>query len=221
MDTEEPERARQKLVEGLQERGYLYSTSVRRAMATVPRHEFVPESVRDRAYADEPLAIGRDQVVTAPHLVAQMTELLELSPGQTVLEIGTGSGYHGAVIAEIVGPENVITIERFPDLARAARDALRRTGYGAVTVIVGDGSRGLPCHSPFDRVNVTAVAPEIPDTLRDQLAENGRMVIPLGVRDGTQQLVLVTKRDGRIERTRYGRVRFVPLIGEYGFPENR
>lgn len=217
MDTAEFERARGELVEHLRERGHLYSTRVTKAMETVPRHEFVPEAVRDRAYEDEPLAIGRDQVITAPHLVAQMTELLELRPGQTVLEVGTGSGYHAAVIAEIVGPENVVTIERYSELANAARDALVRTGYGEVTVVVADGSHGLPCHPPFARINVTAASRDVPAPLLDQLADEGRMVIPLGPRDGPHELFLVTKLDGRIERWRYGGVRFVPLIGEHGF----
>lgn len=213
------ERARRELVTQLRGRGIVYSTRVANAMETVPRHEFVPDAVRDRAYEDRPLRIGHGQVVTAPHLVAEMTELLDLRPGLSVLEVGTGSGYHAAVIAEIVGPETVVTIERFPDLARVARDALVRAGYGAVTVVVGDGSIGLPCHPPFDRINVTAVAPEIPTPLLEQLAANGRMVIPLGPRYGHHELLLVTKHDGRIERTPQGGVRFVPLIGVHGFDD--
>lgn len=220
MDDARAEHARQQLVAHLRARGHVYSEQVARAMETVPRHAFVPEGVRDHAYEDRPLRIGHEQVITAPHLVAQMAELLALGPGQEVLEIGTGSGYHAAVIAEIVGPENVFTIERFPDLARSARDALVRTGYGAVAVIVGDGSIGLPCHPPFDRITVTAVGPEIPAPLLDQLAEGGRMVIPLGPRDGPHELVLVTKHDDRIERTSHGGVRFVLLIGEHGFEDD-
>lgn len=186
-------------------------------MELVPRHEFVPDQVKNRAYADTPLSIGRGQVITAPHLVAQMTELLELSQGHTVLEVGTGSGYHAAVIAEIVGPENVITIERFPELAKTARAALVRTGYEAVTVVLADGSRGLPCHPPFDRITVAAVTVDIPGPLLDQLVDVGRMVIPLGPRDGPHELFLVAKHAGRVERARHGGVRFVPLIGEHGF----
>lgn len=220
MEDARVEHARQQLVANLRERGHVYSRRVAEAMETVPRHEFVPEAVRDRAYEDRPLRIGHDQVITAPHLVAQMTGLLALRPGQTVLEVGTGSGYHAAVIAEIVAPENVVTIERFPDMARSARDALVRTGYGAVTVIVGDGSIGLPCHPPFDRINVTAVGPDIPPPLLEQLAEGGRMVIPLGPRYGHHELLLVTKHDDRIERTSHGGVRFVPLIGEHGFEDD-
>jgi len=217
MDENDAQRARQRLVDYLHREGILYSTKVIKAMETVPRHEFVPEAVRSQAYQDEPLSIGQAQVITAPHLVARMTELLDLHPGMTVLEIGTGSGYHAAVIAEIVGAEHVYTVERLPELARSAREALDRTGYGAVTVVVGDGSRGLPCHPPFDRINVTAVAETIPEPLLEQLAGDGQMVIPLGPREGSHDLVLVTKHQGRVDRVNYGPVRFVPLIGEYGF----
>lgn len=217
MDEDEAERARSRLVERLRETGYLHSAKVADAVATVPRHEFVPEGKCDRAYDDEPLRIGRGQVVTAPHLVARMSELLELSADPSVLEVGTGSGYHAAVLAELAGPEAVITLERFPDLAERARDALAGAGYGDVSIVVGDGSRGLPCLDPVDRINVTAVAPEVPDPLLEQLADGGRMVIPLGPREGSHELVTVTKRDGRTERTRYGGVRFVPLVGDHGF----
>lgn len=213
----EAERARHRLVEALRDRGRVYSTRVAQAMETVPRHEFVPAPVRDAAYEDRPLEIGHEQVVTAPHLVADMTELLELHPGHRVLEIGTGSGYHAAVIAEVVGPETVVTIERVSELARSARDALVRTGYGDVSVVLADGSAGLPGGAPFDRITVASVAPAVPDPLLEQLAEEGRLVIPLGPRDGPHELVLVTKGDGRIEQTTYGGVRFVPLIGEHGF----
>lgn len=217
MDDASAERRRRRLVEHLREAGTVHSRAVAKAIETVPRHEFVPESVRESAYEDRPLEIGRDQVVTAPHLVARMTELLEARSGQTVLEIGTGSGYHAAVIAEVVGPENVLTVERFPALARSARDALVRTGYGEVTVVLADGSRGLPCHPPVDRINVTAVGPDVPEPLLEQLAEGGRMVIPLGPREGPHELVLVSRNRGRIERTSYGSVRFVPLVVEHGF----
>jgi protein-L-isoaspartate(D-aspartate) O-methyltransferase len=217
MNGAETAQARSRLVEQLRERGHLYTSRVTKAMKTVPRHEFVPEAVRSRAYEDESLAIGHEQVVTAPHLVAQMTELLELTPGQTVLEIGTGSGYHAAVVAEIVGPENVFTVERIPELARSARNALVRTGYGAVTVVVADGSCGFPGRAVFDRISVTAATSAVPTPLLEQLADDGRMVVPLGSRSGPQELLLVTKVGDRVEQWSYGGVMFVPLVGEHGF----
>lgn len=220
MNNERNEQARCQLVDHLREQDRLSTPSVAMAMETVPRHEFVPEPMRDRAYVDRPLRIGHDQVITAPHLVAQMTELLDLESGETVLEIGTGSGYHAAVIAEIVGPKHVVTVERFPDLAKSARDALVRNGYGDVTSIIGDGSSALSREASFDHINVTAVAPDIPDPFLAQLAPDGRMVIPIGPREGPHELVLVTKHDGRIERASYGGVRFVPLIGEQGFAKD-
>lgn len=213
----DPEANRGRLVETLRRKGAVTSASVARAIATVPRHLFVPEEVRDRAYVDEPLDIGEGQVVTAPHLVARMAELLELRPDLKLLEIGTGSGYHAAVFAELVGPENVYSVERFDTLAERARKVLDEAGYEAVTVTVGDGSRGLPEHAPFDRISVAAASPDVPQPLVEQLADGGRMVIPIG-RD-SQSLVLVEKRDGRVERTTYDPVRFVPLVGEYGFEE--
>lgn len=203
------------LVETLRAAGELRSNSVERAIRAVPRHEFVPESLRDRAYEDTPLDIGRDQVVTAPHLVARMTELLELDPGLSVLEVGTGSGYHAAVIAELVGGEHVLTVERHGDLATRARRALAATGYSDVTVAVGDGSCGIRSHAPFDRINVTCAAPHVPEPLLDQLADGGRMVVPIG-HEG-HVLELVRKRDGSVHRSTHGPVRFVPLVGECGF----
>lgn len=217
MEADAADRARRRLVEALRESGQVYSMRVATAMATVPRHQFVPAAVRERAYEDRPLDIGHGQVVTAPHLVGRMTERLELRPGHRVLEVGTGSGYHAAVIAEIVGPEHVITVERVPPLAHPARAALDRAGYGAVSVVLADGSAGLSSAPHVDRISVAAVAPAVPDPLLDQLADGGRLVIPLGPRDGPHELVLVTKRDGRVDRTAHGGVRFVPLVGEHGF----
>lgn len=217
MDDARAERKRRELVAHLRDTGRLGSETVAGAMETVPRHEFVPTQARERSYEDRPLDIGEGQVVTAPHLVARMTELLAPSAGDRILEVGTGSGYHAAVLAEVVGPERVITIERFPRLATRARDALARTGYDDVTVLVADGSRGLPRAAPFDLISVAAVAPAVPDPLREQLADPGRMVMPLGPRDGRHRLWLLEKRDGRVERTAHGGVRFVPLVGERGY----
>lgn len=205
------------LVEHLREAGELCSDDVERALRAVPREAFVPGDLRHRAYEDEPLDIGWDQVVTAPHLVARMTELLQLAPGQSVLEVGTGSGYHAAVIAELVGGEHLVSIERHRSLATRARRALARTGYSNVTLVVGDGSCGLASHAPFDRINVTCACPHVPDPLVEQLATDGRMVVPTGY--DHHVLELIRTRDGSVERSTHGRVRFVPLVGQCGFDE--
>lgn len=189
-------------------------------MEAVPRHEFVPETAREHAYEDRPLDIGQGQVVTAPHLVAEVTELLAPERGHRVLEVGAGSGYHAAVLAELAGAGNVYAVERHPELAAWARRALARTGYGDVHVVLGDGSGGLPAFAPFDRVSVAAAAPAVPEALVDQLADGGRMVVPVGPEGGRHELVLVADGDDGVERTRHGGVRYVPLVGEGGFDED-
>ena len=212
---DEEQQPPERLVEKLRAERHVHSSKVAAALRSVPRETFVPVSARGRAYDDVPLDIGEGQTISAPHVVADITELLELKEGERVLEIGTGSGYHAAVTAEIVGAKNVFTIERFRTLARTARQNLARAGYDEVTVIVGDGSLGLPDRSPFDRIYLTCVAPDIPDPLLEQLADGGRMVIPID--DEIQRLTLVEKRDGRVERVPYGAVQFAPLVGEHGF----
>lgn len=211
--------ARERLVERLQRNGEISSPRIIEAMRRVPRHMFVPEDERDRAYEDKPVKIGHGQVVTAPHLVGRITELLDLVPRQTILEIGTGSGYHAAVLAELVGGEHLVTVERVRALAMRARRVLERVGYGEVAVVVGDGSRGLPCGAPYDRVNVTCAAPGVPASLLDQLGRGGRMTIPVGGTPcGPHTLCLVKKHEGQVDRTSHGPVRFVPLVGANGFP---
>ncbi|WP_306060337.1 protein-L-isoaspartate(D-aspartate) O-methyltransferase [Natronococcus wangiae] len=205
---------RDRLVERLREEGYVRSPAVAAAILTVPREEFVRAVDRARANRDVPLPIGGGQVVTAPHLVANVAELLDLAPGLTVLEVGTGSGYHAAITAELVGAENVYSIERRPDLAERARENLDRTGYSDVTVVVGDGTKGYPDHAPYDRIYVAAAGPDAPEPVLEQLKDGGRMVVPIGTRE--QTLYLVEKRDGDVSRTPFGGVRFVPLVGEYG-----
>lgn len=211
------EDAREQLVERLRARGYVRSSAVATAIGRVPRAEFVREEDRARAYRDVPLDIGEGQVVTAPHLVADVAELLDPTPGQTVLEIGTGSGYHAAVTAELVGAETVYSVERRADLAERARENLARTEYDGVTIVVGDGTRGLPEHAPYDRIYVTAAGPDVPPPLVDQLRNGGRLVVPLGPRRRSQTLYCLEKRDGEVSRTAHGSVRFVPLVGEHGF----
>lgn len=218
MGLADPTAARRELVAQLRAVGEIRSDDVARAIDTVPRHEFVPDAHREHAYEDRPLDIGEGQVATAPHLVARMTELLAPTPGDRVLEIGTGSGYHTAVLAELAGPTHVSTVERFPTVGNRARRVLETTGYGETTVLVGDGSCGLD-RPAVDCLSVAAAAPSVPDSLVEQLRSGGRLVIPVGPRDGLHELVALTADDGDIERTTHGRVKFVPLVGECGFEE--
>ncbi|MEF8814056.1 MAG: protein-L-isoaspartate(D-aspartate) O-methyltransferase [Halovenus sp.] len=180
------------------------------AMEAVPRHEFLPASKRDRAYADTPLPIGEGQTISAPHMVAIMTDLLKLQPGLTVLEIGTGCGYHAAVTAERVGAENVFTVEYHDSLAQRARETLARTGYGDVSVRTGDGRNGWPEHAPYDRAYLTCAASSFPDPVVDQVRPGGILLAPIG--DYRQRLVRARKEpDGSLDRESHGGVRFVPL----------
>ena len=184
------------------------------AMRHVPRERFVPERWRDDAYDDSALPIGAHQTISQPYVVAWMLEALELPADARVLEIGTGSGYGAAVLAEIAA--EVVTVERLSELADLAREVLRELGYTNVIVVVGDGSLGHPEGAPYDGICVTAAAPEIPRTLLNQLGEHGRLVIPVGDRDG-QELTVVVREGDRFSRKTVGGVRFVPLIGDQGW----
>ena len=180
------------------------------AMRAVPRHVFVPESRRDAAYDDRPLPIGRGQTISAPHMVAIMTDLLSLSPGQRVLEIGTGCGYHAAVTAEVVGAAGVYTVEYHEDLAERASERLAATGYGEVSVRVGDGREGWREQAPYDRAYLTCAASTFPPAVVDQVRPGGLLLAPIG--NGGQVLVRASKReDGSLKREHHGRVRFVPM----------
>jgi protein-L-isoaspartate(D-aspartate) O-methyltransferase len=183
---------------------------VLRAMRRVPRHLFVPEAVRRHAYEDTPLPIGHDQTISQPYIVALMTELLGLEGGDRVLEIGTGSGYQAAVLAEIA--DSVFTIEIVEPLAVQARETLESLGYHRIQTRVGDGYMGWEEAAPFDGIIVTCAPHDIPPPLLDQLKEGGRLVIPYGA-SWAQELVLVTKKTGRTERQSILPVRFVPLTG--------
>ncbi|MCX4186625.1 protein-L-isoaspartate(D-aspartate) O-methyltransferase [Methylophaga sp. OBS4] len=183
-------------------------------IAKVPRHEFVPAKHRHQAYKNRPLPIGYGQTISQPAIVAIMTDLLQLEPGDKALEIGTGSGYQAAVMAELV--DEVYTIEIVPELAARAAADLQRTGYQNVTTREGDGYYGWPEQAPFDAIMVTAAAGHIPSPLIEQLKPGGRMVIPVGSRFMVQHLVLVTKDDrGEIFTEQLLPVRFVPLTGQH------
>lgn len=180
---------------------------VLRAMRTVPRHLFVPEGIRDHAYDDSALPIGYGQTISQPYVVAAMTEALEVEPGMKVLEIGTGSGYQAAILAEMGA--KVFSMEIVPELARSARSLLERLGYH-VTVIEGDGYKGLPAEAPFDRIIVTAAPPEVPEALKEQLKVGGIMVVPVG--EYAQDLVVLKKTPSGFVRTYLFPVRFVPMV---------
>jgi len=184
------------------------------AMARVPRHLFVPEALWHQAYSDCPLPIGHGQTISQPYIVALMTEALALKGKEKVLEIGTGSGYQAAVLAELA--QRVFSVERVPELALKARRTLDKLGYGNVLIRVGDGTQGWPERAPFDAIIVTAGAPQVPKALLEQLKEGGRMVIPVGGEEG-QELLMIVKAEGRYLKEDLGGCRFVKLIGEHGW----
>jgi len=186
------------------------------AMGRVPRHEFVPERLRLLAYEDRPLPIGHDQTISQPFIVAFMTEQLEAKPTDRVLEIGTGSGYQAAVLAELV--EQVYTIEIIEELARQASSNLKRLGCTNVQVRVGDGYKGWPEAAPFDAIIVTCAPEQVPPPLVEQLKDNGRMVIPVGSM-GEQELIVLSKHGAKLERRAVLPVRFVPMRGQSESPE--
>ncbi len=183
------------------------------AMRTVPREAFVPEAYKKFAYNDSPLPIGEEQTISQPYIVAFMTEALDLDHDDKVLEIGTGSGYQAAVLAEIC--DTVYTIEIFKSLAESAKTALKKKGYENVIVKNGDGHQGWPEHAPFDAIIVTCAPTNIPTPLKEQLAEGGRMIIPAG-RSYRQELYLLVKKNGKIRQQAVLPVRFVPMIDEEG-----
>lgn len=199
--------------EQLRARG-VRDVSVLQAMGIVPREEFVVERYREQAYADHPLPIPLGQTVSQPYIVARMIEAIQVKPGEKVLEVGSGTGYEAAVIAQMGA--RVITVERHAELAALARIHLQQLHYENVKVITGDGSEGLPEEAPFDAVIVAAAVPDIPEALFDQLAEGGRIAIPIGPPD-LQVLYLVRKQNGKMVKTRLEDCRFVPLIGKQGY----
>ena len=209
---------RLRMVERLVASRYIQDPRVRDAFLAVPREAFVRPEDADAAYEDVPLPIGRGQTISAPSMIAIMLEEARLAPGDRVLEIGTGSGYHAALVARLVGPQNVVSIERIPRLAEWARSNLARAGLSGVTVVVGDGSLGYPERSPYDCVMATAGAPGMPDPWRLQLSSRGRIVAPIGPRSG-QVLIVATRRpDGSLDIREGTPCAFVPLIGARAWP---
>lgn len=184
------------------------------AMRTVPRHRFVPPDLRHLAYADAPLPIGHRQTISQPYIVALMTSLLELKEDDKVFEVGTGSGYQAAILAHIAN--QVFTIERIGEIAEKTRELFQELGLENIHVFEGDGSLGLEEEAPFDAIIVTAAAPKVPEPLKEQLADDGRMVLPVGGRNG--QILELWKRKGRkLEKDRLAPVAFVPLVGDQGW----
>ncbi len=210
--------ARARLVADLRQSRFIKDDRVADAMLKVPREQFVPRSMREEAYIDSPLSIGSGQTISAPHMVAIMAEASQLASGHKVLEIGAGSGYHAAVVAELVRPGGkVFTVERIASLAKFAGDNINRTGYGnTVQIICGDGSNGLPEEAPFDRIFVACAAPDIPVPLKAQLADGGRLLVPVGGRY-FQKLMLVERKGSKFNQEDLGGCVFVPLIGEHGY----
>jgi protein-L-isoaspartate(D-aspartate) O-methyltransferase len=184
--------------------------AVLRAMDEVPREHFVAAELVDSAYADQALPIACGQTISQPYVVAYMTEQLEVEPQHHVLEVGTGSGYQAAVLSRLA--RDVVSVERYRTLADTARERLKTLGFTNVTIIAGDGFAGVPAQAPFDRIIVTAAADEVPEALVAQLAEGGKMVLPLGPRHGTQHLVKLTKTAQGLSRQNLIAVRFVPLL---------
>jgi protein-L-isoaspartate(D-aspartate) O-methyltransferase len=213
-ESKKEQDARERMVKDQLKRRDIIDRAVLEAMGTVPRHRFVPDDQRDYAYTDGPLRIGQGQTISQPYIVALMSQLLGLSGEETVLEIGTGSGYQAAVLGKLC--KQVYSIERIPELAENARRTLLELSIPNVSVMVGDGSRGLPEQAPFEGIMVTAAAPSVPKPLLEQLTEGGRLVLPVGSQMG-QSLECWT-RDGEDYRCHHvAPVAFVPLVGEHGW----
>lgn len=209
------EQDRVAMVENQLRRRGIRDEKLLKAMAAVPRHEFIPEAYRKDAYEDRPVPIGEEQTISQPYIVAAMISALQLTAENKVLEVGTGTGYQAAVLSRLA--VQVFTVERHATLAAEAQRVFQKLGYANISTIVGDGSRGLPEHAPYDRIIVAAAAPAIPEPLLLQLGEGGRMIIPVGSPE-IQVLQLARKSQGEIFTSDLEGCRFVPLLGEAGFP---
>ena len=205
--------ARQRLVETLRDKG-IRDLAVLRAFEMTPRHAFVPTGLRHRAYEDAPLPIGNGQTISQPWVHARYLELLHLNGKERVLEVGTGSGYQTVLLAHLVA--QVFSIERIPALLQQARENIQRAGVNNVSLLLGDGTIGWREYSPDDAILVSAGAPSIPQPLVDQLAEGGRLLIPIGDRE-EQKLVVAERKNGQVELHDIAAVRFVPLLGSHGW----
>ena len=205
--------SRRRLVETLQEKG-ISDLAVLRAFEQTPRHHFVPSGIRHRAYEDSALPIGNGQTISQPSIHARYLELLRLTGREKVLEVGTGSGYQTVLLAHLAA--QVFSIERIAPLLQTAREAIARTGVNNVSLLLGDGTLGWREYAPYDAILVSAAAPSVPQPLIDQLAEGGRLLIPLGGQD-VQTLAMLTRRNGAIVREDILAVRFVPLLGTHGW----
>jgi len=207
---------REILVASLKREGRIKTAEVEKVFLEVPREIFVPEMIRNHAYVDMPLEIGNGQTISAPHMVAIMCEALDIKKGQSILEIGAGSGYHAAIVSKIVGEKgHIYTVERVPSLAERAKKNLENAGIKNVTVETGDGSEGLPQHAPYERIYVTCAAPEIPKPLVEQLKDFGKMLVPVGRL--ICNLELIEKKGDKITSKHICGCSFVPLIGKHGF----
>jgi protein-L-isoaspartate(D-aspartate) O-methyltransferase len=205
---------RRRLIEALQANG-ISDLAVLRAFDAVPRHLFVPTGVRHRAYEDSSLPIGNGQTISQPSIHARYLQELKLTGRERVLEIGTGSAYQTVLLSHLV--EQVFSIERVGALLDRSREIIQRLGARNVSLLLGDGTLGWSAFAPYDAILVSAAAPQIPQPLGDQLAEGGRLLIPLGGRE-EQTLAVVTRRGAELQRRDIGPVRFVPLVGKYGWP---
>jgi protein-L-isoaspartate(D-aspartate) O-methyltransferase len=206
---------RQQLVETLQAKG-IRDLAVLNAVATIPRHRFVPETVRHRAYEDSALPIAAGQTISQPWVQARSLQELCLTGRERVLEVGAGSGYQTALLSQLAG--NVVAVERVLALAEGARAVIRELGIRNVSVVLGDGTLGWRSLAPFDAIVVAAASPSVPAPLLEQLAPGGRMVIPIGGRDEQTLMRVDKQRDGSTQITSLSDVRFVPLMGHFGFP---